>query len=142
MILATIVIVAVMPVIMVIACTGKIKAAYQKRKWHAEHIDVTYRKPSPTEENNNFLKAVNSYIVNRIDNVRDLKISGTMFSGVITVYVKTDKENKILRLFKRRTDKGWEFTEDLGEEMETSFEAKRPQGEKFNDDDLNILENI
>jgi len=137
MILAVIVFCLMMPVILFIAMTEKAKAAEQKKQWHAEHIDVSYRKPSPSENSNTeFIRAVNKYVVNSISDVTDIKVIGDYLRNVVTVYVWTKEGRQKLTLFKQHTDKGWEFTEKTATEEPTSPEENNtPKGEDFNEDD-------
>lgn len=144
MILAALVLVFMMPLVLVIVVIEKAKATRLKRKWQAEHIDVSYRKPSPFEgKNNDFIRAVNKYVVNNVKGVLDIKTVGSMLSNVVTVYVTTDEGLRTMRLFKVRTDTGWDFTENPGEETpKPEDEDDSPQGEEFNEDDFAIVESL
>lgn len=145
MILSLFVFLAFMPLILFIIIAESAKAERARKKWQAEHIDVTYREPSPFEnDNNDFIRAVNKYVVNNVkEHVSDIKVAGTMLRNVVTVYVKTEKGFKTLTLFKRHTNKGWEFFEQLPKETaDPKDDDKSPKGEAFNEDDYTIIEEI
>ena len=136
MILSLAVFIAFMPIILVIAMLLKAKAAARKREWHAEHINVSYRKPSPSESRNSeFIRAVNKYVINKIEEVTDIKVLGNYLRNVVIVYVEKKKGRQRLTLFKRHTDKGWEFTEKTSTDEKSSPKDDGPKGEDFNEDD-------
>ncbi len=142
MILAVVVFCLMMPVILLIAMAEKAKSAEQKRQWHAEHIDVSYRKPSLSEDRNvKFIRAVNKYVVNSMEGVTDIKVIGDYLRNVVTVYVWTKEGRQKLTLFKQYTDKGWEFSEETAtEEPKSPKEDDKPKGDDFDEDDEAMVE--